>query len=168
MGVRKRQRRMTKLAGFPSNRYNLIDNDDQFQLTMDVPGVKEEDIDIKLDDGQLTVQGHRTIGSESSRFSSKFFRSFSLDPTVDIDSFTATLKNGVLTVSAPKDLSKLEENVRRIPITLAEDIEDGDSKDNTNASAEDKEVIDVETPVDSDQANTNNNTHDNSNVEKTQ
>merc|ERR1712207_7146 len=97
MGVRKRQRRMTKLAGFPSNRYNLIDNDDQFQLTMDVPGVKEEDIDIKLDDGQLTVQGHRTLGSESSRFSSKFLRSFSLDPTVDIDSFTATLKNGVLT-----------------------------------------------------------------------
>merc|ERR1711937_876684 len=94
-----------------TNRYRLVDNDEKFQLTMDVPGVKEEDIDIKLDDGQLTVQGHRTLGSESSRFSSKFLRSFSLDPTVDIDSFTATLKNGVLTVSAPKDLSKLEENV---------------------------------------------------------
>merc|ERR1711933_369466 len=78
--VRKRQRRIAKLAGCPSNRYHLIDNDDQFQLTMDVPGVKEEDIDIKLDDGQLTVQGHRTVGSESSRFSSKFFRSFSLFP----------------------------------------------------------------------------------------
>merc|ERR1712207_61693 len=103
-----------------------------------------------------------------SRFSSKFFRSFTLDPTVDVDSFTATLKNGVLTVSAPKDLSKLEENVRRIPITPAKDTVDGDGKDHTSASAEDKEVIDVETPVDSDQANTNNNTHDNSNVEKTQ
>merc|ERR1712207_85279 len=101
--------------------------------TMDVPGVKEEDIDIKLDDGQLTVQGQRTIGSESSRFSSKFFRSFSLDPTVDVDNFTATLKNGVLTVSAPKDLSKLEENVRKIPITPLEDIV-GESKKQTDTS----------------------------------
>merc|ERR1712182_76841 len=111
----------------------------------DVPGVKEEDVDIKLDDGQLIVQGQRTVGSKSSRFSSKFFRSFSLDPTVDVDRFTATLEKGVLTVSAPKDLSKLEENVRRIPITPAEDIVGGDSQDNTNTSAKEKEVIDVDT-----------------------
>merc|ERR1712176_669482 len=130
--VRKRQRRMAKLAGCPSNRYNLIDNDDQFELTMDVPGVKEEDIDIKLDDGQLTVQGQRTIGSESSQFSSKFFRSFSLDRTVDMDSLAANLKNGVLTISAPKDPKRLEENVRKIPITTLED------------RKEDKEVIDVD------------------------
>merc|ERR1712232_176147 len=84
-------------------------------------GVKEEDIDIKLEDNLLTVQGQRTASSESSQFTSKFSKTFSLDQTVDVDKFTASLKNGVLTVSAPKDLEKLEENVRRIPVLAAVD-----------------------------------------------
>merc|ERR1712107_359969 len=46
-------------------------------------------------------------------------KTFSLDPSVDVDKFKASLNNGVLVVSAPKDFSKLEENVRRIPITAA-------------------------------------------------
>merc|ERR1719222_40220 len=116
------QRMFDKQVAFSSNRYELIDNEEKFQLTVDVPGIKEEDLDIKLDDGQLTVKGERIAESESSRFSSRFAQSFYLDPTVDVDNFTATLKNGVLVVSAPKDLGKLEENVRRIPITPLEDI----------------------------------------------
>merc|ERR1719413_293967 len=79
------QRMFDQQVGYPSNRYQLIDND-----------------------GQLTVAGQRLAVSESSRFASKFSQSFYLDPTVDVDNFTATLKNGVLVVSAPKDLSKLE------------------------------------------------------------
>merc|ERR1719222_1846328 len=116
------QRMFDQQVGYPSNRYHLIDNDEKFQLTVDVPGVNEEDIEIKLDDGQLTVAGQRLAVSESSRFASKFSQSFYLDPTVDVDSFTATLNNGVLVVSATKDMAKLEENVRRIPITPLKDI----------------------------------------------
>merc|ERR1719428_156811 len=138
------QRMFDQQVGYPSNRYHLIDNDEKFQLTVDVPGVNEEDIDIKLDDGQLTVAGQRLAVSESSRFASKFSQSFYLDPTVDVDNFTATLKNGVLVVSAPKDLSKLEENVRKIPITPLEDIV-GESKKQTGSSAGDeKEEVSVE------------------------
>merc|ERR1712224_227081 len=77
-----------------------------------ISDVKEDDIEIKLEENLLTVQGQRTASSESSRFSSKFSKTFSLDQTVDVEKFTASLKNGVLTVSAPKDLEKLEENVR--------------------------------------------------------
>merc|ERR1719413_62485 len=132
------QRMFDQQVGYPSNRYQLIDNDEKFQLTVDVPGVNEEDIEIKLDDGQLTVAGQRLAVSESSRFASKFSQSFYLDPTVDVDSFTATLKNGVLVVSATKNLSKLEENVRRIPISPLEDIV-GESKEQTDAPAGDEE-----------------------------
>merc|ERR1712018_548915 len=82
-------------------------------------GVKEEDIDIKLEENLLTVQGQRTASSDSSKFTSKFSKTFSLDQTVDVDKFTASLKDGVLTVAAPKDLAKLEENVRRIPVMAA-------------------------------------------------
>merc|ERR1719156_506607 len=122
------QRMFDQQVGYPSNRYHLIDNDEKFQLTVDVPGVNEEDIDIKLDDGQLTVAGQRLAVSESSRFASKFSQSFYLDPTVDVDNFTATLNNGVLVVSAPKDPAKLQENVRRIPITNHEAIVAEDDK----------------------------------------
>merc|ERR1712232_74398 len=66
--------------------------------------------------------GQRVAASESSRVTSRFSQTFSLDDSVDVDSFTATLNNGVLVVSAPKDLAKLEENVRKIPITSLEDI----------------------------------------------
>merc|ERR1711862_555305 len=47
-------------------------------------GVKEENIDIKLEDGMLTVQGKRTASSESSQFTSKFSKTFSLDNAVDV------------------------------------------------------------------------------------
>merc|ERR1719401_618362 len=110
----------------------------KIQLTVDVPGVQEKDIDIKLDDGQITVQGKRVSASDSSHFTSQFSQSFSLDPTVDVDNFTATLKNGVLVVSAPKDPAKLEENVRRIPITHHEAIVAEDDKKEEEAKADDK------------------------------
>merc|ERR1712003_396415 len=134
----------------PSHRYRLIDNEEKFQLTVDVPGVKEDDIDIKLDDGQLTVEGQRLVESESSRFASKFSQSFYLDATVDVDSFTATLKHGVLVVSANKDLSKLEENVRRIPITPLKNIVGEENvHENIDTSVEDKQENDHNIPINS-------------------
>lgn len=145
------QRMMDKQVKFSSNRYELVDNTEKFQLTVDVPGIKEEDIDIKLDDGQLTVKGERVASSDSSRFTSKFSQSFYLDPTVDVDSFTATLKNGVLVVSAPKDMGKLEENVRRIPITSLEDIlaEADKKEEDVPISKDEGEEEETEIPVDS-------------------
>merc|ERR1712107_28736 len=125
-------------------RYELIDNNQKFELKVDVQGVKEEDLDIKLEDGKITVEGQRmTVSSnEASRFTSKFSKTFSLDPTVDVDKFTASLNNGVLVVSAPKDLAKLEENIRRIPITAAASIADDTvvlEDDTKEAKQEEKE-----------------------------
>merc|ERR1712124_71780 len=121
MGV-DQQRQQQAATFYPSaatHRYELVDNNEKFELTVDVPGVKEEDIEIKLEDKLLTVQGQRMASSETSKFSSKFSKTFSLDQTVDVEKFTASLKNGVLTVTAPKDLAKLEENIRRIPVMSA-------------------------------------------------
>merc|ERR1711862_466714 len=86
MGLQRRA------GGYPTHRYELVDDDEKFELTVDVPGVDEEDIDVKLEDGMLTVEGRRTASSESSRFTSEFSK------------------------SAPKDSKMLEENVRRIPV----------------------------------------------------
>merc|ERR1712124_130908 len=160
--VLKKQRiiaqRMFDATSCSTNRYQLVDNKEKFQLTVDVPGIQEGDIDIKLDDGKLTVQGKRVSASDSSRFTSQFSKSFYLDPTVDVDNFKATLKNGVLVVSAPKDLAKLEENIRRIPITPLEDIiaEDNDKDDDGSvqietAKGENNDVgMDTEAPENTD------------------
>merc|ERR1712188_26109 len=130
-------------AATATHRYELVDNNEKFELTVDVPGVKEEDIDIKLEDNLLTVQGQRMAASETSKFSSKFSKTFSLDQTVDVEKFTASLKNGVLTVSAPKDLEKLEENVRRIPVLAAVDEpaaeQDGESETGDHEDSEKNE-----------------------------
>jgi HSP20 family protein len=100
-----------------SPRYELVDDDEKFQLSVDVPGVKQEDIDVSTADGFLTVRGQRMASSKNSRFASKFSKMFSLDPAVEVDhQFSASLNNGVLAVMAPKDMKKLEANVRKIPI----------------------------------------------------
>merc|ERR1719373_755635 len=146
--LRKQQFIAKRMYSPSTNRYELIDNEEKFQLTVDVPGIKEEDIDIKLDDGQLTVKGQRIAESDSSRFSSRFAQSFYLDPTVDVDNFTATLKNGVLVVSAPKEKAKMKENVRRIPITPLEDIVADADKDKEDVVIMDEgEDENVEIPV---------------------
>ena len=107
-------------AKFSSPRYELIDDETKFKLSVDVPGVKMEDIDISLEDGYLSVKGHREVAvddeNSKSKFSSKFSQTFALDPAVEVDQFSATLDNGVLVVTAPKDMKKLEENIKKIPI----------------------------------------------------
>merc|ERR1712188_196073 len=142
-------------------RYELIDNNEKFELKVDVPGVTEDDLDIKIDDdGRLTIEGQRMVSSETSRYTSKFSKTFSLDKTVDVDKFTASLNNGVLVVSAPKDLAKLEENVRRIPITAAASVLEDVDNDENDASAENEseehheegveEGENIDTPADND------------------
>jgi len=115
----QQQRQILRYSSSSHQRYELIDNNEKFELKVDVPGVKEENLDIKLDEGRLTVEGQRVAESKTSQFTSKFSKTFSLDRTVDVDKFTASLNNGVLVISAPKDMAKLEENIRKIPITAA-------------------------------------------------
>merc|ERR1719443_906989 len=136
-------------------RYELIDNNEKFELKVDVPGVTEDDLDIKIDDdGRLTIEGQRMVSSETSRYTSKFSKTFSLDKTVDVDKFTASLNNGVLVVSAPKDLAKLEENIRRIPITaaasvLAEADQNEETQNEEESSSDEQDEKEVNIPVDS-------------------
>jgi HSP20 family protein len=112
-----------------SPRFEITDNETQVQIAMDVPGVKMEDIDVSLEDNVLTIRGQRDVtarsesnddalSSSSSSMTKKFSQSFSLnDPTIVVEKITASLENGVLVVAAPKDIKRIEENIRKIPIT---------------------------------------------------
>ena len=57
---------------FSSPRYEVTNNDEKFELSVDVPGLKMEDIDVSLENGYLTVRGETSTKDETSSFSSKF------------------------------------------------------------------------------------------------
>jgi HSP20 family molecular chaperone IbpA len=115
--------------------YEITDNDQEFQIAMDVPGVKREDInvDLLLDDNGahvLSISGLRLHRQADKHV--KFSQTFALDAAmVAVDKLTANLENGVLIVSAPKDMmmkGKSEKTIRQqIPIRVPADKGDDDS-----------------------------------------
>jgi len=127
-----------------SPRYDLVDDETKFQLSVDVPGIKMEDIDISLEDDFLTVRGQRVASDDNSKFVSKFSQTFSVGPTVEVDKFSATLSDGVLVVTAPKDMKKLEEDVRKIPIMMGAPEDKKVIAEAPPAASEEKDTIDLD------------------------
>ena len=89
---------------------DLVETGDQFLLRADLPGMSEEDIDIELEDGTLTVSGERKSEHEErqegfhrvERSFGAFSRSLTLPKGVDADGVSASFDRGVLEVRIPK------------------------------------------------------------------
>ena len=111
--------------------YEITENDKQFQLAIDVPGVKLSDIYIEIEQNHcLHISGGRQVKKTDkdgniSTSESKFEKRFVIDENVDTSKTTATLQDGVLTVTAPKVIK--EAMVHKIPITGAEENPQGSS-----------------------------------------
>ncbi len=86
---------------------------DRFEFYVDVPGVDPNKIDLTLQDGVLTLSGqreqihpdkqrHEAQAWRTERAAGQFYRRFVLPDTVDSDKVNATGKEGVLTVTSPK------------------------------------------------------------------
>jgi len=79
-------------------------------LTMDVPGLTADDLEIQLVDGQLSVRGERrpaevaagTRWARRERAFGRFERRLKLPDGADPDLITATVDNGVLSLIVPK------------------------------------------------------------------
>ena len=101
---------------------DLVESGDQFVLRADLPGMSEEDIQIELEDGTLTVSGERKAEHEQrekgwyriERSFGRFNRSLSLPDGVDPDRIQASFSHGVLEVRIPKPE---ERKPRRISIS---------------------------------------------------
>merc|ERR1712232_623128 len=130
-----------------SPRYEIVDNEEKFQVSIDVPGVKMEDIHVSLEDNAiLQIKGSRAVGGDGNySYTSQFSQSFSVDPTIDVEKFSASLNNGVLVISAPKDLKKIEDNIRKIPITEATERTTTDESE-LNIQTESDSIDSVEVP----------------------
>jgi HSP20 family protein len=102
--------RDTGLLGGWSPALDVYDHKDNLVVTLEVPGMKKEDIEISLHDGMLTVCGERKDQREqaegqafrSERYFGKFQRSLSLPTAVDANKVKASYKDGILTIYLPK------------------------------------------------------------------
>ena len=96
--------------GYRDLKVNISETPENYTLVAEVPGLKEENIDIEAKDGVLTLKGHQKTEEESEgknyrvrEFSEhRFQRSFRLGDTIDQNNIEAQLKDGLLTVSIPK------------------------------------------------------------------
>ncbi len=90
---------------------DIEEEDDKYKIKADLPGVDKKDIDVKMENGMLSIRGEKHTEIESGkgskrhrteRFHGSFARSFTLPDSVDADKVDAAYKNGVLTLVIPK------------------------------------------------------------------
>jgi HSP20 family protein len=89
---------------------DLIETDEAFVLRSDLPGLSEDDLEIELKDGTLTISGERRSEHEDRREGfyrversfGRFSRSLDIPSGVDPGSVEAHFENGVLEVRIPK------------------------------------------------------------------
>jgi len=89
---------------------DIEEEEERFVIRADVPGVDAGDLDIRMAEGVLTVQGTREARSEehrdglrrAERIRGRFKRSFSLPDNSDPNEIAADYRNGVLEITIPK------------------------------------------------------------------
>src|SRR4029453_10637025 len=89
---------------------DISERKDAYLVTVELPGVEAEDLEITMEDGLLTIQGERHFAHDSSeqqfhrveRRYGAFRRSITLPPHVTAEGIQASFEDGVLQVLVPK------------------------------------------------------------------
>lgn len=89
---------------------DVFEDKERITFSFDVPGVRKEDLAVRVEDNVLTVEGSRKLEYEAKkdnyhrieRVEGRFSRSFTLPSTVSTDQIDAELKDGVLRVTLSK------------------------------------------------------------------
>ncbi len=89
----------------------ILDQEKFYTISLDVPGLKKEDIDLEVRDHQLHVCGERKAQNitetenilRSEKRYGKFSRSFTLPDNIKDDAIEAHFENGVLEILLPKE-----------------------------------------------------------------
>ena len=101
---------------------DIYENKDQIVLEAELPGMKQEDFDLSIENNVITLRGERKFQKTDEtdnyhrveRSYGAFTRSFTLPQTVSAEGATAEYNNGVLRVTLPK---REETKSRRIQVT---------------------------------------------------
>ena len=90
---------------------DIEEAEDKYVIKADLPGVDKKDIDVKLENGVLSIRGEKQTAKETGkgtkrhrteRFHGTFARSFTLPEAVKSDKVDASYKDGVLLLEIPK------------------------------------------------------------------
>lgn len=89
---------------------DIYEDDHNITIQTEIPGVQQEDIDVRLENNVLTITGERKLENEEKKQNfhrierqyGKFMRSFTLPNTANPDSVNAEFNDGVLKVSVAK------------------------------------------------------------------
>jgi HSP20 family protein len=105
------------LGGFPA--LEVSQDENRIEICAELPGVKEEDVDLTVEDGVLTLSGEKRCERKdesgySERSYGRFERRITLPSNIDPEHCEADFKDGLLTVTIPKDEKK--GRGRRIPL----------------------------------------------------
>ena len=100
---------------------DIRETDEALWLWADMPGAAEDSIDVRLDNGELSIRGKVSVDAYKELTAvyteyniGHYRRSFSLSNTIDQSKITAEMKDGVLTLTLPK---AEEAKPRKISIT---------------------------------------------------
>ncbi|MCX8057817.1 MAG: Hsp20/alpha crystallin family protein [Spirochaetes bacterium] len=93
---------------------DIEQDENNFYIKADIPGLTKDDIEIELKDGMLTLRGEKKVEKEEKkkecfrkeRWEGKFERTISLPDYIDTEKAEATYNNGVLEITLPKKEEK--------------------------------------------------------------
>jgi HSP20 family protein len=105
---------------------DVYEDEHNITLKIEVPGIDEKDIDIRVENNLLTVHGERKFEKEEKEENFRrvessygsFTRSFTLPQTVDAEKVTANYDKGVLKITLPK---KAEAKPKQIKVNVGTD-----------------------------------------------
>jgi len=107
---------------------DIYEDEHSYTLKLEVPGIDEKDIDVKLENNTLTVTGERKFEKDEKeenyrrveRRYGSFVRSFTLPATIDSENVTADYDKGLLKIRLAK---KAEAKPKQIKVTIGKQIE---------------------------------------------
>ena len=105
---------------------DVHENDDHYDVVIDLPGFKKDQINLELQDGYLTVSAAKGLDKDEKtkkgklirqeRYAGAMQRSFYIGDAITEADVNAKFENGVLEISVPKKDPKKVENHRYIAI----------------------------------------------------
>ena len=105
---------------------DVRETDDSYELDIDLPGFKKDEITAKLEDGYLTVSASKGLDKDKQdqkgnyirreRYAGAMSRSFYIGDSITQDEIKAKFENGILQLSIPKKDAKTVEQQKHISI----------------------------------------------------
>ncbi len=104
---------------------DIYEDEHNITLKIEVPGMEQKDIDVRVENNTLTVRGERKFDKEEKeenfhrveRRYGSFYRAFTLPNTVDTDNVNAEYENGVLKIKLAK---KAEAKPKQIKVSVGQ------------------------------------------------